>query len=93
MGEINPSFHENLKRLREFLNGIIFAHVIHFELSQNDQNEQVQHHVLHKDHKYNVEQWCEGCAAGLAMNAVWWSVEAVVHESIPILSRRNHKQS
>jgi hypothetical protein len=55
--KVNPSHHEDLKRLREFLNWVVIGHVVHFKLSQNDQNKQVQHHVLDENHKNDVEEW------------------------------------
>ena len=33
------------------------THVIKFKLGQNNQNEQIKHDVLNKEHENNVEQW------------------------------------
>ena len=62
------------------------------ELLNDDQNEQIEHHVGHQQNEHDEVDGSELASAGQTRLAVWQRPAAVVHDHVPILARGDGEQ-
>lgn len=75
--------------LTKYFNWVVIVHIEHFELLDNNQNEQVEHDVTDDQNKQNVEYGSQRASTSFHGRTIWGRVDAVIHQSIPIFSCRN----
>mmetsp|Transcript_7183 Transcript_7183/g.12110 ORF Transcript_7183/g.12110 Transcript_7183/m.12110 type:complete len:397 (+) Transcript_7183:210-1400(+) len=93
LSELLPNLHEGLLVVLEKSDHVLLGQVVLFELLDDDQDEQVEHHVRadqHEDHEVEVGP---GGAARLVGDAVvHLRAPHIKHDLVPVLARRESEE-
>jgi len=83
---------EGREAVLERFDGVIFGYVVLVELLDNDQDEEVEHHMAdYEDEGYEVDGG-HSDAASLVLDTIGLRVHAVIHQPVPVLARRYGEQ-
>ena len=90
--EEDPGLEEDVLVVLVLLDRVVRRNVVQIELLDDNQNKQIQHHVLNHQHEDYVKGGRQRNATVLVGSATRQSLVAVVDEHIPVFTRCNHEQ-